>query len=67
MAYFSMKALIFGGAIALFSMAMLPASAQVRCPPGYYPQYGYGCIPASSAYSDMYGDDYGYDAPVYDG
>jgi len=67
MTHFSMKALILGGAIALSAMAAIPASAQVQCPPGYNYQYGYGCIPASSAYGDMYGDDYGYDAPVYDG
>jgi hypothetical protein len=63
----SIKLLILGGAIALSVMATMPASAQVQCPPGYNYQYGYGCIPASSAYGDMYGDDYGYDAPVYDG
>jgi hypothetical protein len=67
MMHFSMKILIFGGAIALSALGTMPASAQVQCPPGYYYQYGYGCIPASSAYSDMYGDDYGYDSPVYDG
>jgi hypothetical protein len=67
MTYLSMKLLILGGVIALSAMATMPASAQVQCPPGYNYQYGYGCIPASSAYGDMYGDDYGYDAPVYDG
>jgi len=67
MTYFSMKPLILCGAIVLSAMATMPASAQVQCPPGYYYHYGYGCIPASSAYSDMYGDDYGYDSPVYDG
>jgi hypothetical protein len=67
MTYFSMKPLILGGAIAVCAIATTPASAQVQCPPGYNYQYGYGCVPASSAYSDMYGDDYGYDSPVYDG
>src|ERR1700679_3311072 len=64
---FATRKFIIGGAIALSALVTMPASAQVQCPPGYYYQYGYGCIPASSAYSDMYGDDYGYDSPVYDG
>ena len=67
MTCFSIKPLILGSAVAFSAMATMPASAQVQCPPGFYYQYGYGCVPASSAYSDMYGDDYGYDSPVYDG
>jgi hypothetical protein len=67
MRYFSINALFFGCAIALSALGSLPASAQVRCPPSFYYRYGYGCIPASDAYSDMYGGDYGYDSPAYDG
>jgi hypothetical protein len=67
MTHFSMKTLIFGGAVALSALLVMPASAQVGCPPGFYYQYGYGCVPDSNAYSDMYGDDYGYDSPIYDG
>ncbi len=67
MTHILMKTLILGGAIVLSALATMPASSQVRCPPAYYYRYGYGCIPDSSAYSDMYGDEYGYDSPVYDG
>ncbi len=67
MTYFSTKNLIFGGAIGLAALTAAPASAQPACPAGYYYQYGYGCVPAGEAYGDMYGDDYRYDAPVYDG
>jgi len=67
MAHLSLKIFVFGGAVALSALATTPASAQVRCPPAFYYRYGYGCIPVSSAYSDMYGDDYGGDSPVYDG
>jgi hypothetical protein len=67
MTYFSVKPLIFGCAIAVSAAAAMPASAQVICPAGFNYQYGYGCVPDSNAYNDIYGDDYGYDAPVYDG
>jgi uncharacterized membrane protein YgcG len=64
----AMKFLIFGvgPAIALLSTTQL-ASAQVRCPDGYYYSDGYGCVPDSDGYSDMYGD-YDYDSgyPAYD-
>jgi hypothetical protein len=63
----SIKTFFLGCAIALSALAVAPASAQVRCPPDYYYRYGYGCIPASNAYSDMYGDDYDDASPVYDG
>ena len=67
MTRFAIKSFIVGGTIALSAFAALPALAQVQCPPGYYYRYGYGCIPASGAYYDMYGNDYNYDSPVYDG
>jgi hypothetical protein len=64
----ALKFLIFGvsPALALLSTTQL-ASAQVRCPEGYYYSEGYGCVPDSDGYADMYGDSYyGYGAPDYD-
>jgi hypothetical protein len=64
----AMKFLILGAcpAIALLSSAQL-ASAQVRCPDGYYYSDVYGCVPDSDGYNDMYGDnDYAYGSPAYD-
>ncbi len=67
----STRILLFGSAIALSGIAASPAAAQygsnVQCPPGYYFSSGYGCIPQSDAYDDLYSNDYGYGAPVYDG
>lgn len=60
------RLLLLGGGIALSLVTALPAAAQVICPPGYYYSYGYGCVPASDAYDDMYGDGYAYGPPVYD-
>jgi hypothetical protein len=61
-----LRKFIIGGVIALWALATMPAAAQVQCPPGYYYSYGYGCVPASDAYNDMYGDDYNDGPPVYD-
>jgi hypothetical protein len=61
-----LRKFIIGGAIALSALATMPAAAQVQCPPGYYYSYGYGCVPASDAYNDMYGDSYNDGPPVYD-
>jgi hypothetical protein len=52
---------------ALAMAAAAPAEAQVQCPPGFYYQPGYGCVPISDAYDDMYGNGYDYASPVYDG
>ena len=60
------KKFIIAGAVALSALATMPAVAQVRCPPAYYYSYGYGCVPASDAYNDMYGDGYNDGPPVYD-
>lgn len=58
---------IIGGGIALSMACAQSAEAQVICPPGFFYQSGYGCVPASDAYDDMYGNGYAYDSPVYDG
>lgn len=58
---------MIGGGVALSMACVAPADAQVRCPLGFYYQPGYGCVPASDAYNDMYGDGYDYASPVYDG
>jgi hypothetical protein len=57
---------IIGGGIVLSLSVAFPAAAFVNCPVGFYYSYGYGCVPVSDAYNDMYGDDYGYGPPVYD-
>ncbi|MEI9991164.1 MAG: hypothetical protein WDM86_14100 [Rhizomicrobium sp.] len=66
----SLKRLSLAGAIlaTATSFAAAPAAAQyVQCPPGYYYSYGYGCLPDTPAYGDMYGDpDYDVGPPVYD-
>jgi len=59
--------LMIGGVIALAMVCAVPAGAQVLCPVGFYYQPGYGCVPASDAYNDMYGGGYDYASPVYDG
>jgi hypothetical protein len=60
------KFLMAGAAFALaIAGSTAPASAQVRCPDGYYYSYGYGCVPDSAGYDDMYGN-YGYGTPGYD-
>jgi hypothetical protein len=55
------------GGITLAIACAASAEAQVQCPLGFYYQPGYGCVPASDAYDDMYGDGYDYASPVYDG
>ncbi len=50
--------IMLGGGIALCAAVILPAAAQVQCPPGYYFQPGYNCVPIGDAYDDMYGDGY---------
>jgi hypothetical protein len=63
----AIKLLMAGSGLAVaIATSAVPASAQgVRCPEGYYYSYGYGCVPDSPAYDDMYGD-YGYGPPGYD-
>jgi hypothetical protein len=53
------------GLVLAITGAVAPASAQVRCPDGYYYSYGYGCVPDSAGYDDVYGN-YGYGSPGYD-
>ena len=58
---------MIGSGIALAMVCAVPADAQVQCPHGFYYQPGYGCVPVSDAYDDMYGNGYDYASPVYDG
>ena len=63
----SATVLLMLGGIALAMASAAPAEAQVLCAVGFYYQTGYGCVPASDGYDDMYGGGYDYASPVYDG